>query len=93
MALRSNQMFNSDTCVTEHEFSDGADSGAPPTAPHSEILVEFLPADALELGLDGTTMPMERLLYLLDGNVLEEDRKMAELVDRISARYGDEYKD
>ena len=84
-------MLNSDTYVTEHEVPNAVDGISAPTTPRSESFVEFLPADARELGLDGTTMPIERLLYLLDGNVLEEDRKMAELVDRISARYCAEY--
>ncbi|WP_113479809.1 hypothetical protein [Rhizobiales bacterium] len=78
-------MLNDNVRATDHTTDENRSTS--PTAQKSVAVVMFSLLEARELGLEGTTLPLDRVLYLLDGNVMEQDREMAEGLDRISERH------
>ncbi|MBP2486018.1 hypothetical protein JOH50_001745 [Rhizobium leguminosarum] len=49
--------------------------------------VELSSEDAREFGLNGTLISLDRLLYLLSGDVVEQDQEMAQVANRLADRW------
>ncbi|MBW0365844.1 hypothetical protein [Ensifer adhaerens] len=60
---------------------------APGACGRGLAVVEFSSDEAREFGLDGTLISVDHLLYLLSGDVLEQDQEMAQVANRIADRH------
>lgn len=52
--------------------------------------VELSSDDAREFGLNGTLIALDRLLYLLSGDVVEQDQEMAQVANQLADRWCEE---
>lgn len=71
-------------------FEGPLDEAVPDALICDREVVELTPDDARELGLNGTTISLDRFLYLLSGDVLEQDEEMAKVANRIADRFDED---
>ncbi|MBB3979340.1 hypothetical protein GGQ64_004580 [Rhizobium azooxidifex] len=87
MPANDNFDFDGTVALDGASIAQHHDDGPNIAGPRKEFYVRFSDQDAERLGFESNTVTVDYLLYLLSGQVAEEDQAAADLLEEMSEPY------